>query len=239
MTAPRVYGSAGTRAILALAVLVLQLGACGDEVTDGADSEADEAASAAEEPAPELDEAGADDERPAEPDVPDEAEVEESAQTDPGGTGTATVTVDGETSTFVVIVCALSPDEDPSGILEFGGSAVSPATPPAVIAEALRGYEADDGSDPDATMARNAQNTETFLQYGPVFTWQRWLEGTDLSGDIIALALTGTDAWFADSSVGFIERDGRSFRASTDAVRIGEDLGEEFADEFSFEATCP
>ena len=246
----RVRGPRGNRAILVLAGLVLLLGACGnDEVVEEPPSETDDASAAPDEPAPEPDEADAADEPTAAPDVTDgtstEAAPDEPAQTNPGGTGTATVTVDGETSSFVVITCALTPDEDPSGLLQFGGSAVAPETPSAVIAEALRGYAEDDGSDPDATMARNAENTQTFLQYGPVFTWQRWLDADDLpddlaflAGDIVALALTGTDAWLADSSTGFIDREGRSFRASIDAVKIGEGAGE-VTDNLTFEATCP
>lgn len=232
-------------AAASLAGLVLLLGACGPEAPEPPASDADDPTAAATEAPPEPEGATPTDDLPSEDDPEETALSEEVPSTASSGTGTATVTVDGETSSFVVITCALAPDEDPSGLLEFGGSAVSPETPSAVIAEALRGRAADDGSDPDATMARNAENTETFLQYGPVFTWQRWLDADDLpedlaflAGDIVALALTETDAWLADSSSGFIERDGRSFRASIDAVKIGEGLGE-VADELSFEATCP
>lgn len=231
-------------AAASVAGLVLLLGACGDEAPEPPAPDAEDPSAAATDAPPEPEDTVLPEDDPEETAVIEEG-PEEAPSTASTGTGQATVTVDGETSSFVVITCALSPDEDPSGLLEFGGSAVSPGTPSAVIAEALRGYAQDDGSDPDATMARNAENTETFLQYGPVFTWQRWLDADDLpddlaflAGDIVALALTETDAWLADSSTGFIERDGRSFRGSIDAVKIGEGLGE-VADNLTFEATCP
>lgn len=154
------------------------------------------------------------------------------------GLGTATVEVNGTTFDLVVIGC-MEADEDPSGLLEFAGSAVHPDVPRNEIDAALQADAEDDRSDPEASMARNVANMERFLEFGPMFAWQRLID----QGDHVSLMLSsefgsGEGAWFTaegEEGAEFIARDGRSFRGTSSVENPATDE----TGTLTFEARCP
>ncbi|TVR65994.1 MAG: hypothetical protein EA422_02985 [Gemmatimonadales bacterium] len=144
----------------------------------------------------------------------------------------------GQSFRFVVIGC-MEADEDPSGLLEFGGSGVHPDVPRAEIEAALRADAQDDGADEAASVARNVEASRRFLEFGPTFGWQRFIE----YGDVVALTLDqrvveGEGAWFSVEAMEggtFIEREGRTFRGTTPVENMA--TGE--TGTLRFEAICP
>lgn len=156
----------------------------------------------------------------------------------PPGLGTATVEVNGRTFDLVVIGC-MEADEDPSGLLEFAGSAVHPDVPRNEIDAALQADAEDDRSDPEASIARNVANMERFLEFGPMFAWQRLID----QGDRVSLMLSsefgsGEGAWLTaegEEAAEFIARDGRTFRGTSSVENPATDE----TGTLTFEARCP